>query len=100
MPHPCPPHPPVPPQAAKRRAVTELLFFASVGDMRRCQRIVRIWNLIVSDPTCCDYDRRTPLYVSARDSFFFCKNAAAAAALSFPARARLARHPFTLRVHT
>ena len=32
-------------QAAKRRAITELLFFASVGDLRRCQRIVRIWNL-------------------------------------------------------
>lgn len=50
-----------PPQAARRRAITELLFFASVGDMRRCQRIVRIWNLPVSDPTCCDYDKRTPL---------------------------------------
>lgn len=35
-------------QAAKRRAVQELLFFASLGDMRRCQRIVRLWNLVVS----------------------------------------------------
>ncbi len=34
-------------QAAKRRAITELLFFASVGDLRRCQRIVRLWNLDV-----------------------------------------------------
>ena len=34
-------------QAARRRAITELLFFASVGDIRRCQRIVRIWNLQV-----------------------------------------------------
>lgn len=34
-------------QAARRRAITELLFFASVGDLRRCQRIVRIWNLNV-----------------------------------------------------
>lgn len=50
-------------QAAKRRAVTELLFFASVGDLRRCQRIVRIWKLDVKDKTCCDYDRRTPMYV-------------------------------------
>ena len=49
------------PQAARRRAITELLFFASVGDLRRCQRIVRIWNLQVNDPTCCDYDKRTPL---------------------------------------
>lgn len=52
---------PLPLKAARRRAITELLFFASVGDMRRCQRIVRIWNLPVSDPTCCDYDKRTPL---------------------------------------
>ena len=31
-------------QAAKRRAITELLFVASGGDQRRCQRIVRIWT--------------------------------------------------------
>jgi hypothetical protein len=48
-------------QAAKRRAITELLFFASVGDVRRMQRIVRIWGLVIADPSCCDYDRRTPL---------------------------------------
>lgn len=109
-------------QAARRRAITELLFFASVGDSRRCQRIVRLWNLQasagaqarararrrgggaagqpptcslpqcfqmlqciaerpaaagssrirvpslcprplpqISDPSCCDYDKRTPL---------------------------------------
>jgi hypothetical protein len=53
--------PPLLLQAARRRAITELLFFASVGDMRRCQRIVRIWNLPVADPSCCDYDKRTPL---------------------------------------
>lgn len=35
-------------QAAKRRAITELLFFASVGDLRRCQRIVRLWKLKVT----------------------------------------------------
>lgn len=50
-------------QAAKRRAITELLFFASVGDLKRCQRIVRLWHLDVKDQSCCDYDRRTPLYV-------------------------------------
>lgn len=37
--------PPV--QAAKRRAITELLFFACVGDIKRCQRIVKLWNLNV-----------------------------------------------------
>lgn len=39
-------------QAARRRAVTELLFFASVGDLKRCQRIVRLWNLQVSSHMC------------------------------------------------
>ena len=34
-------------QAAKRRAVQELLFFASVGDLRRCERIARLWKLEV-----------------------------------------------------
>lgn len=56
--------------AARRRAITELLFFASVGDIRRCQRIVRIWNLQVSDPTCCDYDKRTPLHLAASEGAY------------------------------
>lgn len=38
---------PNPAQAAQRRAITELLFFACVGDLKRCQRIVRLWNLKV-----------------------------------------------------
>lgn len=53
--------------AARRRAVTELLFFASVGDLKRCQRIVRLWSLQVSDATCCDYDKRTPLHLAASE---------------------------------
>jgi hypothetical protein len=53
--------PPSARQAARRRAITELLFFASVGDMKRCERIARIWNLQVGDAACCDYDKRTPL---------------------------------------
>ena len=57
-------------QAAKRRAVTELLFFASVGDQRRCQRIIRLWKLDVSDKTCCDYDRRTPLHLAASEGAY------------------------------
>ena len=36
-------------QAAQRRAITELLFFASVGDVRRCERLCRVWNLDVSE---------------------------------------------------
>lgn len=59
-----------PSQAAKRRAITELLFFASVGDLRRCQRIIRLWQLDVSDRTCCDYDRRTPLHLAASDGAY------------------------------
>jgi len=52
--------------AALRRAVTELLFFASVGDLTRCRRIVTLWNLKVDDPTqCCDYDKRTPMHLAA-----------------------------------
>eukprot|EP00955_Chlamydomonas_euryale_P051410 354861-Chlamydomonas_euryale.AAC.19 len=33
--------------AAKRQAITELLFFASVGDLHRCRKIVQAWNLKV-----------------------------------------------------
>jgi hypothetical protein len=36
--------------AAKRQAITELLFFASVGDLRRCKKIIAAWNLQVRDP--------------------------------------------------
>ncbi|EIE26582.1 kinase-like protein [Coccomyxa subellipsoidea C-169] len=56
--------------AAKRRAITELLFFASVGDLRRCQRIVRLWKLKVSDDACCDYDKRTPLHLAASEGCY------------------------------
>lgn len=35
-------------QAARRRAVTELMFFASVGDLKRVERIVKLWKLNVS----------------------------------------------------
>lgn len=33
--------------AAKRQAITELLFFASVGDLHRCKKIVHAWSLPV-----------------------------------------------------
>lgn len=35
-------------QAARRRAVTELMFFASVGDLKRVERVVKLWKLNVS----------------------------------------------------
>ena len=37
------------PKAALRRAVTELLFFASVGDIGRCKEIVTSWSLKVRE---------------------------------------------------
>eukprot|EP00798_Chlamydomonas_sp_ICE-L_P023673 gene23673-9209_t len=46
--------------AAKRQAVTELLFFASVGDLYRCKKITQAWNLQLRDKSTADYDRRTP----------------------------------------
>ncbi|KAK9861467.1 hypothetical protein WJX84_003285 [Apatococcus fuscideae] len=56
--------------AAQRRAIGELLFFASVGDLRRCERLVKLWGLKVSDPNCCDYDRRTPLHLAASEGSY------------------------------
>lgn len=40
-------------QAAQRRAISELLFFASIGDLRRSERICRLWNLKVIYKTFC-----------------------------------------------
>lgn len=48
-------------QAALRRAVGELIFFAGVNDLHRCGKIVHAWGLKLSDEKCADYDRRTPL---------------------------------------
>lgn len=42
--------------AAKRQAVTELLFFSSVGDLHRVKKIVSAWNLQVGrGPTTCGF---------------------------------------------
>ena len=57
-------------QAARRRAVTELLFFASVGDIKRVERIAAMWNLKVADAACCDYDKRTPLHLAASEGCY------------------------------
>ncbi|CAD7702248.1 unnamed protein product [Ostreobium quekettii] len=53
--------------AARRQATGELLFFASVGDVERCTKLMRTWNLNVADPACHDYDRRTPLHLAAAE---------------------------------
>lgn len=34
--------------AARRQAITELLFFSSVGDLYRCQKICSTWKIDVS----------------------------------------------------
>ena len=34
-------------KAARRHAITELLFFASVGDVKRCKRICEAWKVSV-----------------------------------------------------
>jgi hypothetical protein len=36
------------PQAAKRRAVGELIFFAGTNDLHRCQQMCQVWNIDVS----------------------------------------------------
>lgn len=56
--------------AARRQAITELLFFASVGDLLRCQRLVKHFALDITDPKCCDYDFRTPLHLAASEGAF------------------------------
>lgn len=48
-------------QAALRRAIGELIFFAGVNDLHRCQKIVSAWGIKLDDNRCADYDRRTPL---------------------------------------
>eukprot|EP00892_Ulva_mutabilis_P004619 jgi/Ulvmu1/2529/UM138_0034.1 len=61
-------------QAALRRAVGELIFFAGVNDLHRCEKIVHAWGLKLDDEKCADYDRRTPLHVaSAEGSFSTCE---------------------------
>lgn len=38
--------------AARRQATTELLFFASVGDVNRCRKICNTWRINVSGTAC------------------------------------------------
>lgn len=37
--------------AARRQAITELLFFASVGDLNRCKKICKTWRIQVGNKT-------------------------------------------------
>ncbi|BDA49507.1 Integrin-linked protein kinase 1 [Coccomyxa sp. Obi] len=56
--------------AAKRQATTELLFFASVGDISRIKRICDTWGINVADESCRDYDKRTPLHLAAAEGCY------------------------------
>ncbi|KIY93408.1 protein kinase [Monoraphidium neglectum] len=56
--------------AARRQAITELLFFSSVGDLARCQKICATWRIDPMDPSCCDYDKRTPLHLAASEGCY------------------------------
>ncbi|KAG2500845.1 hypothetical protein HYH03_001606 [Edaphochlamys debaryana] len=74
---PAPAQPPGPEQdslhgenAARRQAITELLFFASVGDLYRCKKIIHAWGLNIKDTSCCDYDKRTPMHLAAAEGAF------------------------------
>ncbi|KAJ9510595.1 hypothetical protein QJQ45_027481 [Haematococcus lacustris] len=57
-------------QAARRRAIAELIFFAGVNDLRRCKQIVSVWNIKVRDPNVMDYDKRTPLHIAAAEGAY------------------------------
>lgn len=56
--------------AARRQAITELLFFSSVGDLHRCKKITQAWGLQLQDPSTADYDKRTPLHLAAAEGCY------------------------------
>ncbi|KAI8473279.1 MAG: protein kinase [Monoraphidium minutum] len=56
--------------AARRQAITELLFFSAVGDLVRCKKICAVWQINPHDQACCDYDKRTPLHLSAAEGCY------------------------------
>ncbi|WIA29235.1 hypothetical protein OEZ86_011743 [Tetradesmus obliquus] len=57
-------------QAAKRRAVAELIFFAGTNDVWRCKQLAGTWNINVADSTCMDYDKRTPLHIACAEGAY------------------------------
>lgn len=50
---------------ARRQAITDLLFWASIGNLPRVERIVEMINLDLTSPSIADYDMRTPLHLAA-----------------------------------
>lgn len=43
------------------QAITELLFYASIGALPLCKKTARAGELQLADPATADYDKRTPL---------------------------------------
>lgn len=50
-----------------RKAVTELLFFSSVGDLDRCKKIIYGKGLKLGNTETADYDKRTPLHLACAE---------------------------------
>eukprot|EP00884_Botryococcus_braunii_P007544 jgi/Botrbrau1/16791/Bobra.150_2s0020.1 len=57
-------------EAYHRRAVLELLFFASQGDLKRCQKLHKDFLKDLSKTDIQDYDKRTPLHLAASEGCF------------------------------
>mmetsp|Transcript_4252 Transcript_4252/g.11981 ORF Transcript_4252/g.11981 Transcript_4252/m.11981 type:complete len:445 (+) Transcript_4252:221-1555(+) len=57
-------------EASRRRALLDLLFFCSAGDVQRAKQIVKTWKIDVGDEKSCDYDKRYPLHLAASEGCF------------------------------
>ena len=53
--------------SAKRQAITEILFFACVGSIADCKRLIKQFDIKISDPSTADYDKRTPLHLASAE---------------------------------
>ena len=56
-----------------RIVVTDLMYSAARGRLSSCKRKVKIiedMGIMLTDPVCCDYDRRTPLHLSCAEGSF------------------------------
>eukprot|EP00884_Botryococcus_braunii_P011890 jgi/Botrbrau1/20701/Bobra.0058s0030.1 len=52
-------------EAFRRQGFSELLFFATVGDVLRCKKVAEKYKLDVTSSECCGLDGRTPMHVAA-----------------------------------
>ena len=61
--------------AARRQAVTELLYHCSVGSLAEAQKLAKKWAISLADPNTCDYDKRTPMHLAAAEVTQSCPRA-------------------------